>query len=148
MGHNFEGFLLELHDYFSKVIVECSASLKYILTSHENSIKQVNECFPYVGPFHGSNAFLTAHAAFTLELEQALQAVDPAISQPYWDFTKDSSSVLGDTWASSELFGYEYFGPAAPSAGHTLNNSRWFTNLPLATAAQDSELDGYVVYNG
>lgn len=112
------------------------------------SVEQVNECFPYVGPFHGSNTFLTAHAAFTLELEQALQAVDPAISQPYWDFTKDSSSVLGDTWASSELFGYEYFGPAAPSAGHILNSSRWFTHLPLATAAQDAEVDGYVVYNG
>lgn len=101
-----------------------------------------------MGPFHGSNAFLTAHAAFNLELEQALQAVDPAISQPYWDFTKDSSSVLGDTWDSSELFGYEYFGPAAPSAGHILNDSRWFTQLPLATAAQDAEVDGFVVYNG
>jgi|AntAceMinimDraft_5_1070358.scaffolds.fasta_scaffold201517_2 hypothetical protein len=43
---------------------------------------------------------------------------------------------------------YEYFGPAAPSAGHTLNGSRWFNQLPLATAAQDAAVDGYVVYNG
>jgi hypothetical protein len=58
-----------------------------------------------VGPFHGSNAFLTAHAAFTLEVEQALQAVDSSISAPYWDFTQDAEA-WGDHWASSELFGY------------------------------------------
>ena len=58
----------------------------------------------YVGPFHGSNAFLTAHAAFTLELELAMQAVDPAVTQPYWDFTVDAAA-LGHDWQASELFG-------------------------------------------
>jgi hypothetical protein len=55
-----------------------------------------NDCFPYVGPFHGSNAFLTTHAAFTLELEQSLQSIDPSLSQPYWDFTVRKREPLFD----------------------------------------------------
>ena len=55
-------------------------------------------------------------------------------------------AALDIAWQDSELFGYEYFGPAAP-AGHVLNGSRWFSRLPAATAAMDSSVDGYEVYN-
>lgn len=86
-----------------------------------------NDCFPLVGPFHGSNAFLTSHAAFTLELEQALQAIDPSLSQPYWDFTVDAE--LGLEWTNSDLFGYDYFGSISPP-GHVVNDSKYFSYLP------------------
>ena len=62
--------------------------------------------------------------------------------------TQKDADSLGSAWASSEIFGYDYFGPAAPSGGHTLNASRYFSWLPLATAAQDQSVDGYAVYNG
>ena len=40
--------------------------------------------------FHGNLAFLTAHPAFSLELDRSLRAVDPTVgSQPYWDFMQD-----------------------------------------------------------
>lgn len=38
------------------------------------------ECTPY----HKGDVFLTAHAAFNLEFEQALQSINPLLSSPYW----------------------------------------------------------------
>ena len=35
-------------------------------------------------PFHGGLSFLTSHAAFTLQLDQSLQSINPKITQPYW----------------------------------------------------------------
>ena len=69
------------------------ANYQYFTAKHLNA-GEPNRCFPYLGPYHGSNAFLTAHAAFTLELEQALQAIDPRITQPYWDFTVGPSFLI------------------------------------------------------
>jgi hypothetical protein len=42
-------------------------------------------------PYHGYDTFFTAHEAFVLEFEQALQTIDPAISAPFWDYTIDST---------------------------------------------------------
>ena len=45
--------------------------------------------------YHGNLAFLTAHPAFSLELDRALRAVDPTVgTQPYWDFMQDHSLGL------------------------------------------------------
>lgn len=66
--------------------------------------------------FHGSDAFLTGHAAFTLELEQALQAIDASIAAPHWDTSLDDAR-WGPDWASStEIF--DYLG-AREGAGET-----------------------------
>ncbi|KAH8083394.1 hypothetical protein JL720_8278 [Aureococcus anophagefferens] len=61
--------------------------------------------------FHGADAFLTGHAAFTLELEQALQAVDASVSAPYWDTSLDDDASAA--WAEGlELFAEDWFGRA------------------------------------
>lgn len=66
-------------------------------------MKTINDCFPFVGPFHGSNGFLTSHAAFTLELEQSLQTIDPRLTQPYWDFTFDAGFYGDEWWTKSDV---------------------------------------------
>ena len=40
-------------------------------------------------PFHDGPVFFTAHAAFDMEMEQALQSIDASIALPYWDYTID-----------------------------------------------------------
>ena len=40
--------------------------------------------------WHDGAGYLNHHVAFTLEFEQAIQAADPAVSLPYWDFTLDA----------------------------------------------------------
>ena len=40
--------------------------------------------------WHDDAGFLTHHVAFTLELEQSLQSVDPTVAVPYWDYTYDA----------------------------------------------------------
>ncbi|KAH8065321.1 hypothetical protein JL721_8279 [Aureococcus anophagefferens] len=71
--------------------------------------------------FHGADAFLTGHAAFTLELEQALQAVDASVSAPYWDTSLDDEK-RGAAWADGlELFGEDWFGARAGAGGPKLD---------------------------
>ena len=40
-------------------------------------------------PWHGGDVFLTSHAAFALEFEQSLQAIDARVTSAYWDYTLD-----------------------------------------------------------
>jgi len=71
--------------------------------------------------FHGADAFLTGHAAFTLELEQALQAVDASVSAPYWDTSLDDDA-RGAAWAEGlELFAEDWFGARAGAGGPKLD---------------------------
>ena len=94
-----------------------------------------NECFPYVGPYHGANSFLTSHGAFTLELEQALQSVDQRVSQPYWDFTIDAGA-LGVNWLSSQIFDDDWFAAGSTSNSDHIagNGSTYFSSLPVPEA--------------
>jgi hypothetical protein len=41
------------------------------------------------------------HVAYTLEMEQVLQLIDPAIAVPYWEYTIDSQL---DSWEDSPIF--------------------------------------------
>ncbi|KAJ8601830.1 hypothetical protein CTAYLR_009044 [Chrysophaeum taylorii] len=46
-----------------------------------------------VDAMHDGLGFLTQHVALTNELELALQAIDPSLAVPYWDYTQDSTRV-------------------------------------------------------
>lgn len=81
-------------------------------------------------PYHGGLAFITSHAAFTLELEQALQAINPRITQPYWDSVRDSSE-LHTNWGTSTLFSNDYFGPRDSGEESHEISGRWFSSLPI-----------------
>jgi hypothetical protein len=54
---------------------------------------------PGCSPYHGGLSFVTAHAAFTLELDQALQLVAPSVATPYWDYTIDSNWKRSTSWS-------------------------------------------------
>ena len=68
---------------------------EYFTAKHLDK-RSIDECTPY----HDGDVFLTAHAAFSLEFEQALQAVDPSIASPYWDYTLDDAKY-GKDWAAA-----------------------------------------------
>lgn len=71
-------------------------NLQYFMVKHIHN----QDC----SPFHNGNSFFTAHAAFTLELDQALQSTAPMILQPYWDYTIDASLYGSDWYTLSPLF--------------------------------------------
>ena len=89
-------------------------------------------------PFHGGLSFITAHAAFTLELEQALQAIDPSITQPYWDYTLDYF-MLGHEWDQSIVFDRDWFGSAdsgVTSTDEHIVASSYFDHVPVPTTSR------------
>ncbi|NJC70795.1 tyrosinase family protein [Planosporangium thailandense] len=53
---------------------------------------------------HRSPSFLPWHRRFLLEFEQALQAVNPAVTLPYWDWTVDRSAT-SSVWAPDFMGG-------------------------------------------
>jgi hypothetical protein len=59
---------------------------------------------------HDGMGVVTQHASITSKIELTLQTIDPTISIPYWDYTKDSAhmklSYRGDT---SSLFKSEWW---------------------------------------
>ncbi len=62
--------------------------------------------------------------------EKALQAVNPSVSLPYWDFTLESTFYEPATFRSSAVFSEDWFGDAAPTATgsadlHTVTKGRF-----------------------
>lgn len=55
-------------------------------------------------PAHMSPSFLPWHRRYLLEFENALQAVDPGVSIPYWDWTQDNTPAAS-LWAEDFLGG-------------------------------------------
>ena len=62
--------------------------------------------------WHDGAGIATHHIAYTLEVEQALQAVDPTVAMSYWEFTLDT--ITGKPYSSSEIFYPDWFGEANP----------------------------------
>lgn len=52
--------------------------------------------------------------ALTLMFEQSLQAVNPAVAVPYWDFTLESTFFGSSDFRSSGVFADDWFGAASP----------------------------------
>ncbi|WP_329276684.1 tyrosinase family protein [Streptomyces sp. NBC_01451] len=53
---------------------------------------------------HMAPSFLPWHRQFLLDLEQALQRVDPSVTLPYWDWTRDRTTA-GAPWSEDLLGG-------------------------------------------
>jgi len=100
------------------------ANLEYFAVKHIHT----EEC----SPFHGGLSFVTSHAAFTLELEQALQAIDASVTQPYWDYTLDAA-LLGSGWDTATVFSNDWFGSAHPSSPDHAVASTFFRDVPVPT---------------
>ncbi|HEY9367862.1 tyrosinase family protein [Streptomyces sp.] len=83
---------------------------------------------------HGAPSFLPWHRRFLLDFERALRRIDPAVTVPYWDWTRDggpnsalwSADFMGGTGRRSDL--QVTTGPFAYAGG------RW----PIAVAMTDT----------
>lgn len=64
--------------------------------------------------WHQGAGFVTSHMGLTLMYEQSLQAVNPAVSVPYWDFTLESTFFGASDFRSSGVFADDWFGNASP----------------------------------
>lgn len=63
--------------------------------------------------WHDGAGIVTHHMAFTLEVEQTLQAIDPSLAMPYWEYGMDP--YLYTNWWESPLFDADWFGEANPA---------------------------------
>ena len=93
--------------------------------------------------WHDDAGILNHHVAFTLELEQSLQAVDARVAVPYWDYTMDAAVIDANKeamwWEQSEIFTSEWFGPMTNlSARHYVERGRWaYTAVPRSPEPDD-----------
>jgi hypothetical protein len=63
--------------------------------------------------WHDGAGIITHHMAFTLEFEQSLQSINPAIANPYWEYGMDT--YLYDHWSDSPIFDADWFGMSSPT---------------------------------
>lgn len=91
---------------------------------------------------HDGMGFLTQHVAITNEFEMSLQAINPKISCPYWDYTEDMTRVrsndgdVEDLW-KSDLWSDSWFGNATGSRQH-VRNGRFAYQTVAAAEKEDS----------
>jgi len=91
--------------------------------------------------FHDGFGFLQQHSALTILFEQSMQAVNPRLALPYWDYVKDMElfTQAGEGFAgfnNGELFTAAVFG--ATDADDHIADGRW-AGLAMPTVA---DLDG------
>lgn len=77
---------------FVAALLELKRTGRYdrFVTTHNGFIMGDTDSGDRVG--HRSPSFLPWHRRFLLEFEAALQAVDPAVALPYWDWTADRTA--------------------------------------------------------
>jgi len=80
---------------------------------------------------HDGLGFMTQHAALTVKFEKSLQAVNPAVALPYWDFTIESELIKNEydndftgQWFEMDVFDDDMFGRVDPVT-HTVSTGRW-----------------------
>ena len=74
--------------------------------------------------WHDGAGIVVQHLAFTLLAEQALQAVEPSLAMPYWEYAMDTS--LYRDWYDSAVFQDDWFGAASPAnADHAIERGLW-----------------------
>lgn len=106
--------------------------IDYFVNLH-NSLAGAKDC----DHMHDGLGFLTLHVALSQRFEQALQAVTPRMSLPYWDFTideyharaKGGNGNLETLIFESEVWQPDWFGTADPDL-HYITEGRWaFTRV-------------------
>jgi len=89
--------------------------------------------------------FLTNHMSLTLQFEQSLQMIDPALTVPYWDYTIDRAEIqknfggdLSMLWSASPIFSPDWFGDAHNDE-FTITEGRWAHKLKIPTEQWKSQ---------
>lgn len=78
---------------------------------------------------HDGMGFLSQHMAITSDYERALQAMDPQVSMPYWDYTIDGAKYNKSGWEQTSLWDSDLWTPGwfgnATGASHVVEEGRW-----------------------
>lgn len=91
--------------------------------------------------WHQGAGFVTSHMALTLMFEQAIQAVNPAVSMPYWDFTLESTFFGASDFRTSGVFADDWFGQASTGNDlHTPTSGRFAYVPAMADASEFSRV--------
>ena len=100
---------------------------------------------------HGGLGFLTHHTALSARAEFAMQAINPRLSMPYWDFTIDSQMVQKNsvkTLADSVVFSEDWFGVLDTDA-HTVTKGRWaYLEVPKHESQDETPGNAFGVLRG
>ena len=111
-------------------------SIKYFQEKHLNGAG-TTDC----DHWHDGAGMLNKHVAISLEMEQSLQAVDPILAMPYWEYSYDAEN-LGDNWMQSELLSNEYFGgEGVKSDPNRAIPDSYFAGLEVPDGAAYTEWD-------
>ncbi|OCC08595.1 tyrosinase MelC2 [Streptomyces sp. PTY087I2] len=89
---------------FVDALLELKRTGQYdtFVTTHNAFIMSDTDNGDRVG--HRSPSFLPWHRRFLIQFEQALQAIDPSVALPYWDWTVDRTAAAS-LWAPDFLGG-------------------------------------------
>lgn len=84
-------------------------------------------------PIHRNYMFLPWHRVFVKEYEENLQAINPDLFIPYWDWTDDQST--SPEWNNNDFLGQ--FNPSIQSGGWGLNRNLGDASLPNNEDVED-----------
>ena len=109
-----------------------ATSMHKLLSSHLSlSVSDM-----HLDHLHGGLGFLTHHTALTSRAEFAMQAINPRVTMPYWDYTIDSQMMKQQgvkTLSSSIVFTKDWFG-ALDTEEHTVTEGRFaYLKVPQQT---------------
>ena len=84
--------------------------------------------------WHDGAGFLNHHVGFTLQFEQALQAISPKLTVPYWEYSSDA--YLYDTWNESKIFDEDWFGESTPTnSDHIIQDGGTWNELEVPSGS-------------
>ncbi len=90
--------------------------------------------------WHQGPGFVTSHITFSLLFEQSLQAINPSISLPYWDFTLESTLYTPKTFRYSGVFSNDWFGDSVCSNEYHTPSEGRFAYVPVMEDASKFSL--------
>jgi len=98
---------------------------------------------------HDGMGFTAHHAAMTVLFERSMQAVNPKVSLPYWDYAMDFQKIAdlgGESpnymdFVNSAVFSAKYFG-STDDETHEIKDGRWAgLTVPTTDSLTDEELE-------
>ena len=95
---------------------------------------------------HSRDAFLPWHRAYLLDLERALQTIDPSVSVPYWRFDRPAPQVFSRSFmgTTESATGAVVFNPSNPLSLFSTDGQLGIVRLPFF----DTRTEAAANFNG